>query len=425
MVLIMLMCQVPGIGAISPDGEKSSELAAAIASLILAIDYNGGFSQDETELLFMSRRILLALPLLIGATGCGGQSQAGPGGPGGPGAMPPASVQVVTLQPHPVARTSEFVATIQSLASTTIQPQVDGIVTRIFVKSGDRVRPGQVLLQIDPDKQQASVASLEAARAAREADVAYAKQQLDRMQKLFAAGAVSQQELEQAQTAEHTSEAQLVAIQQQIREGRVQLQYYRVTAPTAGVVGDIPIRTGDRVTTSTVITTLDQGRGLEVYISVPLEQSANLKVGLPVQLLNPDGTVAATNPITFIAPRADDTTQSVLVKSQLREHPPALRVLQYVKARIVWSESPQLTIPVVATNRMAGQYFVFVAESGAQGTVARQKPITVGEIVGNEYIVRSGLKAGDRVVVSNIQKLGDGAPIAPTAAATPGTPQQG
>ena len=129
----------------------------------------------------MSRRILVLLPLLAGVIACGGSSQGGPGGPGGPGAMPPAAVQAVTLRPHPVPRTSEFVATIQSLASTTIQPQVEGIVTRIFVKSGDRVRPGQVLVQIDPDKQRASVGSLEASRAAREADVAYAKQQLDRI----------------------------------------------------------------------------------------------------------------------------------------------------------------------------------------------------------------------------------------------------
>lgn len=364
----------------------------------------------------MPRRILLLLPLLAGAIACSDSSQAGSAAPGGPGGMPPSPVQAITLQPRPVPRTSEYVATIQSLASTTIQPQVEGFVTRIFVKSGDRVKAGQVLAQIDPDKQQASVAGLEAARAARRADVSYAKQQLERMQKLFAAGAVSQQELEQAQTAQQTSEAQLAAIEQQIRESRVQLQYYRVTAPSAGIIGDIPIRTGDRVTSSTVITTIDQGRGLEAYISVPLEQSSSLRLGQQVQLLNPDGTVAASNPITFIAPRADDTTQSVLVKAELKQHPPSLRVLQYVKARIVWSMEPRLTVPVIATNRMAGQYFVFVVEKGQQGTVARQKPITVGEIVGEEYVVRGGLKPGDQVIVSNIQKLGDGAPVTPTAA---------
>jgi len=373
----------------------------------------------------MSPRISALLLLLVSALAlaCGGGSQAAPGGSGDPGGMPPSPVQTITLQPRPVPRTSEFVATVQSLASTTIQPQVEGFVTKIFVKSGDRVRAGQPLVQIDPDKQQASVATLVAARAAREADVAYAKQQLERMQKLFEAGAVSRQELEQAQTAQHTSEAQLAAIQQQIREERVELAYYRVTAPAAGVVGDIPVRTGDRVTSSTVITTVDRAQGLEAYIPVPLEQSAGLRLGLPVQLMTADDTVIATNPITFIAPRADDTTQSVLVKARLREQPPGLRVMQYVHARIVWDQSPQLTVPVVAVNRMAGQYFVFVAEAGQQGSVARQKSITVGEIFGDEYVVRGGLKPGERVIISNVQKLGDGAPVAPTPAAA--APKQG
>ncbi|HSL23554.1 MAG TPA: efflux RND transporter periplasmic adaptor subunit [Vicinamibacterales bacterium] len=357
-----------------------------------------------------SRLTVTLLPLALSALACGG-TEGAPAGAGGPGGMPPAEVKTITLAPRPVPRTSEFVATVQSLASTTIQPQVEGIVTRIFVKSGDRVRVGQPLVQIDPDKQQASVATLEAARAARQADVAFARQQLDRMQKLFEAGAVSRQELEQAQTARQTAEAQLAAIEQQIRESRVELQYYRVTAPSAGVIGDIPIRHGDRVTPAAVITTIDQAQGLEAYINVPLEQAAELRTGLAVELLDADGKVIASNPITFVAPRADDSTQSVLVKAQLRNRPPGLRVMQYLRARVVWSNEPQLTVPVVAVNRMAGQYFVFVAEQGQQGTVARQKPVTVGEIVGDDYVVRRGLKPGERVIVSNVQKIGDGAPV--------------
>ena len=105
--------------------------------------------------------------------------------------MPPADVKTLTLAPKPVARTSEFVATIHSLSSMTVQPQVEGIVTRVLVRSGDRVAAGQPIVQIDPDKQQASVASLEATRAARQADVEYARQQHARLQKLFDAGAVS------------------------------------------------------------------------------------------------------------------------------------------------------------------------------------------------------------------------------------------
>jgi RND family efflux transporter MFP subunit len=365
----------------------------------------------------MPRSIPLLILLASTVQGCGGEGnvQAGAGGPGGPGAMPPTEVKTITLATRPVPRTSEFVATIRSLRSTTIQPQVEGFVRRIFVKAGDRVSAGEPLVQIDPEKQQASVTTWESTRLAREADVAFAKQQLERMQKLHEAGAVSRAELEQAETAYKTAQAQLSAIQSQIRESQVELQYYRVTAPVAGIVGDIPIREGDRVTTSTLITTVDAAEGLEAYINVPLERARDLRPGLTVELLDPEGKVIASNPVTFIAPRADDATQSVLVKATLRARPPTIRVMQYVRARIIWSNEPALAVPVVAVNRISGQYFVFVAEQGEQGFVARQKPVTVREVVGEDYVVEAGLKAGERVIVSNIQKIGDGAPVKPTA----------
>jgi len=321
----------------------------------------------------------------------------------------------VQLAPKLLPQSSEYVATIRSLRSTTVQPQVEGIVRQVMVKAGDRVRAGQALMQIDPDRQQAAVTATESQRVAREADVGFARQQLARMQKLFDAGAVSRAELEQAETVAKTAQAQLDAVGSQIRESQVQLQYYRVTAPSSGVVGEVVVRQGDRVTPSTVITTIDEPQGLEAYINVPLERAGSLRTGLAVELLDPDGKVIATDPITFVAPRADDATQSVLVKATLRQMPPSIRVMQYVRGRIVWSHEPRLTVPVVAVNRISGQYFVFVAEQGPQGTVARQKPIMVGELINDEYIVTGGLSAGERVIVSNIQKLGDGSPVKPAA----------
>jgi len=360
-------------------------------------------------------RFIYFLALFAGTLACNSRTE--PARASGPAAMPPTQVATLTLAARPVARTSEFIATIRSLRSTTIQPQVEGFVRRIYVKSGDRVRAGQPLVQIDPEKQQASVRAEESTRAAREADVAFARQQLDRMQKLFDAGAVSRAELEQAETAHKTAVAQLNAIESQIRESQVELQYYRVTAPAEGVVGDIPIREGDRVTPATVITTIDSGAGLEAYINVPLERAADLRIGLPVDLLDAGGQVLASSTIGFIAPRADDATQSVLAKATLPGRPANLRVMQYVRARIVWSTEPALTVPLVAVNRISGQYFVFVAEPGQQGFVARQKPVKVGEIVGEDYLVEGGLNPGERVIVSNIQKIGDGAPVKPTPAA--------
>ena len=133
------------------------------------------------------------------APGCmgGGQSAAQ--------APPPAVVSLATLQPTQVDQTSEYVATIKSLKAVTVQPQMDGIVTRVFVKSGDRVKQGQALVQIDPSRQQATVASQRATIGAREADVRYAEQQAERMRDLFAQKVVSKQELDQAETAAKTA----------------------------------------------------------------------------------------------------------------------------------------------------------------------------------------------------------------------------
>ena len=348
------------------------------------------------------------------AVSCGGDQNAqGPGGAGGRGAFPPMEVKTIVLEAKPIPQSSEFVATIRSLRSTTVQPQVEGIVRQVMVRAGDRVTLGQPLIQIDPDKQQATNTVTESQRASREADFAYARQQLVRVQKLLEAGAVSRAELEQAETAHKNAEAQLAAVLSQIREDQVELRYYRVTAPSSGIIGEVVTRQGDRVTPSTMITTIDQPEGLEAYINVPLERAVDLAPGLLVELLDPDGAVIESTPVSFIAPRADDATQSVLVKATLRRMPASIRIMQYVRARIVWSNEPALAVPIVAVSRLAGQHFVFVAEQGEQGIVARQTPVTLGDVSGEDYLVLGWLMAGDRVIVSNIQKLGDGAPVKP------------
>ena len=355
-------------------------------------------------------RFLLALLIFSGTaiSACGGGSSSAQGPQGGP---PPTGVQITTLAEKPVEQTSEFIATVQSRRSTTVQPEVDGIVTRIFVKSGQRVNAGTPLVQINADKQQAAVRSSEASRSGTEADVQYWRQQVKRLEALVEAGAISRQEFEQAQNSLRTAEARLAALDAQVREGRVELQYYRVNAPQAGVIGDIPVRTGDRVTQSTVITTIDENAALEAYIQVPLDRSPDLRLGLPVQLLDTEGKIVATNPITFVAPRVDDATQTVLVKSALQEFPPALRVQQFIRARIVWRAAPGLTVPVTAVTRISGQDFCFVAEQGPNGLIARQRPITIGELIGNDYVVTGGLKPGENVITAGIQKIGDGAPV--------------
>jgi len=322
-------------------------------------------------------------------------------------------VSTITLTKKPIEQASGFIATIRSLRSSTVQPEVEGVVTRIFVKSGDRVALGAPVVQIKPDKQQATVRSTEANRAGVEADVQYWRQQVKRLESLVAAGAISRQEFDQAQNSLRSAEARLQALNAQVNEQQVELQYYRVVAPQAGVVGDVTIRTGDRVTKSTMITTIDDNSSLEAYIQVPIDRSPDLRVGLPVQILDANGKVLATNPITFVAPRVDDATQTVLVKSSLRQVPATVRTLQFVRTRIVWRSLDGLTIPITAVTRINGKYFCYAVDKANGGTVARQRPVEVGDLLGNDYVVISGLSAGDQVIVSGIQKIGDGVPVKP------------
>ena len=356
-------------------------------------------------------RIHSLLLVVLVAAGCSRTDAPAAAAAGGGRGGQAAGVGIVTLQEKPVEVSSDFISTVRSLHSTTIQPQVEGRVTRVFVKSGDIVRVGTPIVQIDPERQAATVQNTESQRAARMADVTYWRGQVTRLDALLKAGAISQNELDTAKHSLETAEAQLAALDAQVREGQVQLQYYRVTAPTAGVVGDIPIREGDRVTTSTVITTIDDKAGLEAYIQIPVDQAPELRTGLQTQILDADGKVVASNPISFVAPRVDPATQTVLAKALLRDAPPSVRVQQFVKLRVIWRSTPGLTVPVNAVTRINGQYFCFVAEQTPNGLVARQKPLQVGEVKGNDYIVTSGLKAGDKLIVSGIQKVADGAPV--------------
>jgi RND family efflux transporter MFP subunit len=268
-------------------------------------------------------------------------------------------------------------------------------------------------MQIDPAKQDAAVRSQEDTRAAKLAALEFARQQYDRVTGLQAAGVISQQDLDQAKSALDAAQAELQSLDAQVREQQVQLRYHRVTAPTAGIVGDIPVRVGDRVTVSTMLTTVDRPGSLEAYVNVPVERAPGLRSGLPVQLLGSDGQVLAQSHIGFVSPRVDDKTQTVLVKAGISNDQGELRTAQFIRARIVWSTHNGPVVPFLAVSRISGRHFAFVAEDEKGSLVARQRPLRVGEIVGDDYVVLEGIKPGERVIVSGTQFLVDGAPVTP------------
>jgi len=367
----------------------------------------GSGTRISSNFVRLSFALCCTLPSLALVAGC----QKGPTASAGPAtqAMP---VQVQIVQAQKISDSSEYLTILKSRHSAAINPQVEGQITKIFVKSGDRVKAGTPLLQIDPLKQQATLGSQVASHAAQEANLRYAQTQLERERKLFEAGVVSKQEFDNAQTAHDAAVAQLRSLGEQVNQQQVELHYYRVAAPMAGIIGDIPVREGDRVAVTTLLTTVDEPGTLEAYIYVPAERGKDLRVGLPVHLLDESGKPVSDARVTFVSPEVDNDTQTILAKASIENPKRQLRVSQQMRAQVVWSNHQGPVVPVLSVTRINGRFFVFVAVKESAGTFARQKGLTIGDTVGNDYVVLDGLKPGDHLIVSGTQFLQDGMPVA-------------
>jgi len=308
------------------------------------------------------------------------------------------------------------VATIKSRRSATLQPQVDGRLTQIRVKSGDHVKAGQTLMSIDPMHQVAMVESQRATERQKKALYDYNTSENERQRKLFEAGITSRDVYEQAQQAYGNAKADYESAVEARKTQEEQLAYYTIRAPFDGVVGDIPVHVGDYVAPATMLTTVDENKDLEAYIYVPTERNAQVRQGLEVDLMDNSGKLLEKTRIDFLSPQVDSTLQGILVKAPVHATPEILRNAQMVKARVIWSTSPMAVIPVLAVTRQGGQSFVFVARQANGQFVAQQTAVTLGDTVGNTYSVSSGLNAGDKVIVSSTQFLVNGMPVLPMGA---------
>lgn len=312
-----------------------------------------------------------------------------------------------------VPQSDEYVATIRSRRSATIQPQVDGSLTRILVKSGDHVRAGQLLMTIDPLKQQATVDQQVSTEAQKKAIYDYAQTDFERQKHLFAAGVISKQAYEQAVQSINNSKADWEASKAARITQERQLAYYHLVAPFAGVVGDIPVHLGDYVSPQTVLTTVDENADLEAYIYIPTDKAGDIRMGLPVQIVSTTGELIESTKIDFISQQVDNAVQGILAKAPIHSSLDRFRTEQLVKARVIWSTSPAPTVPVLAVTRIGGQPFVYVATDVNGSTVAKQRSVTLGDTIGNDYAVKGGLKQGEKVIVSGTQFLIDGTPVQP------------
>ncbi|MFN6483756.1 MULTISPECIES: efflux RND transporter periplasmic adaptor subunit [unclassified Nostoc] len=366
-------------------------------------------------------------------------------------------VKISTVQSGIIEESSDFIASLKSQRSVTLQPRIQGQVTQVLVKSGDPVAQGTPIIQVNRTPQaaiapnnavpqaflmqlanaRATLKSLEAERPSYVANVQLYQQNYEKFVTLAEQGAVSRQTSNQVADRLATARASLNAIDSRIQTQRANIlqaekslqqanvntqiqqpQSDKITAPFNGTVSNITVKVGDLVNTSTQLVNITQNRPLEVNISVPLQQGPQLRKGMPVEVMNTQGQKLGRSRVFYIAPNASNETQTILIKALFDNPNGQLRADQLVRARVFWTQRPGVLIPTTAMTRVGGDTFVYVVETetspqGVSQQVARQRQVKLGEIKGNNYQVIEGLQPEDKVIISGLLNLRDGVAIVP------------
>jgi multidrug efflux pump subunit AcrA (membrane-fusion protein) len=361
-------------------------------------------------------------------------------------------VKIASAETGTVENTSEYVANLESRKSVGMQPSVGGQVSKIFVRSGDRVKAGRILMQIDraphgtvdsargdAESTKAELANAQATlkthlaeKLAKMSDLKAYEDRHRRFASLYSAGAVSRQTLQQYTDGLAIARADVGVVDERIAAQKVEIQSklddiarkeaaqqkvelkkdFTITAPFDGFVEDISVSVGDYVSPQIKLASLTQ-KELEVNIPIPVEKAPQIRLGSPVVLVDSKNQTVANSKVSFVSPKVTANTQSVLAKASVYKVVGTLRPDQYYKAKVVSEHQTGVLVPTIAVFRIGGNNFVFVPENGESGLVAKQRQIKLGVIRGNNYQVTEGLKPGERIVISGSQKIQDGVAIVP------------
>lgn len=373
----------------------------------------------------------LGLALLMLA-GCSGDA---------PPAPPPPEVDVVTIRAQPVANIITLPGRVQAVRSAEVRARVDGIVQRRVYEEGTDVRAGQVLFTIDPRELRAKLNAVEATLARAQAAAANAQQDIDRYRPLLVDQAISKQEYDAAVARLRTAQADVAQSRAQLESARLSLSYTSVTAPIAGRAGRAQVTEGALVSAAggTLLTTIEQGNPIYVNFS---QSSSDLlairqditsgRLKLPslnrvmVQLELENGTpYGPTGHIDFLDLAIDEATGTAALRAEFPNPDRMLLPGQFVRARIqAGTETNGIVVPQrsVTVGAQGGSVLVI-----GQNNMVEARQIRLGGLQGANWVVLDGLKSGDRVIVSGMQKVQPGQTVriakAPAAAKPAATPQ--
>lgn len=375
----------------------------------------------------------LSLSALLVAAACGGK-KAGPegGAAAGGGAPPPAQVTVVTVEPRTVPVPYELTGRIEGSREVEVRARVSGILLSRNYEEGRPIQKGQTLFQIDPAEYRAQVRAAEASLAEEKAKLARSERDVARLAPLLAAHATPRKDYDDAVSDVDEAKATVQAAQARLDEARLNLSYTRVEAPISGVSSRAEKSEGSLVSPGDgLLTRISQVQPIWVRFSAADQTMQALREGvtkgtmsspgtskLEVELVLPDGSVhPERGRVNFADSLIDPATGSQDWRAQLPNATRSLIPGQFVRVKLLGVERPgAILVPQRAVQQSAEGKFVFVV--GADGKAA-VKPVVVGDWLGQDWIINSGLAAGDRVIVDGAVKVQPGAAVQVVDAAAP------
>lgn len=367
-----------------------------------------------------------------------------------------APVELATVTTATVEETSTFTGTLEADQASDIQAEQSGRVAQILVTQGQAVSAGTPLVRLSAEQEQADVdaalartdiaqaaqrraeSELEALRAERDrvqAEINLQEEQFSRTSALVERGALAREQLDLKQRDLAVARADLnslnrriQAAQDTIRETQATLREQRanleriqenlqdttITAPFAGIVGNIPIEQGDYVQPGQSLTQVVANENLDLNISIPQERSGDLKTGLPVEIIGSSGDTLQTGRISFVSPQVEQSSQFIPTEATFSNTDGQLRDGQFVRSEVIWESRPgQPVVPQSAVIYQGEDRFVYVPQEQDGQMVALRQSVELGLEQGTDVEILSGLEPGQQIVVAGIQRLGNGVPIQP------------
>ncbi|GAA4340551.1 efflux RND transporter periplasmic adaptor subunit [Flaviaesturariibacter amylovorans] len=363
---------------------------------------------------------LIALLLLLNS--CTSSSAS----PAGPGAPPPPALPVITVQAAPATIYQEYSAALEGSRDIEILPQVEGIIEAISVDEGARVRRGQLLFRINDRVYREQLNTARAALAAARASLTSAQIHVDRLKPLVEKNVVSDVQLRSAQAAANAASAQVAQAAAVVRSAEVNLGYTRITAPADGYIGRIPMKVGSLVGAGTPepLTVLSELKTVYAYFSLGEEEFLRFKEryagatveqkirGMaPVELRLPDGTsYTYKGKVELVTGQFSGNTGSIAFRAAFANPDGLLRSGNTGTVRLPVQLPAAAVVPQEATFELQDKVFVFrLADSNKVVSV----PIAPAATSGTYYLLQEGVKPGDRLVYTGLDRLKDGAVIQP------------